>query len=349
MMFVPLVGCGGRIDFEPASSEGGHGGVCIEQQPATPVPDCTRATPSAIPIARLFDGTDAFHLATDGESLYYVSEGRVFRMSMTDRVPEALTPQGTFGVQVTYADGFVYWQNLDGVHRVPAEGGLVEPLVELPFSATWAVAGDAILSSGPSGHPSPLYRTSLTTDETTEIIAEDPVQFISRMHVDGDRVLVRYSNRLVAVPATGGDVEVLASMFMVGAEPPRVDETHIYFGARPGSTAGLHRIPRDGSSAPELFLRGTPIAVAFAGDSIFANVVPNLENGEEETIGELVRAPLDGGAPEHITFTDARGKPYSISLGTGGLVVSDCTLYFIERCSDETELRLVALPRPDVD
>jgi hypothetical protein len=227
----------------------------------------------------------------------------------------------------------------------------VEPLVDVPPTAIWAVAGDAIVSSGPANEPSPLYRTSLTTGETTEIIAEDPDQFIKSMRVDGDHVLVAYSDGLVTVAVTGGDVEALTSMSMSGGEPPIADEAHVYFGALTFPTLGLYRIPRDKPSAPELFLPGFPVSVALAGDDVFANVVPNLEDGAKETVGELVRAPVGGGAPEHITFTDARRTPSFIANSTAGLVVSDCTLYVIELCTDEPtdEYRLVALPRPDED
>lgn len=360
-LFLIVAGCGARTDLDLASSEDSpeYEPVCSEQQPAARVPDCARATPSAVPLARLardpgsdsFDGVDSFHLATDGEAIFYVSEGRVFRTPMADGITEALTPPGSADGWVRYADGFVYWEDDDVVQRVPARGGLVEPLVEVPPTAIWAVAGDAILSTGAANQPSPLYRTSLTTGETTEIIAEDPDQPIRSMRVDGDRVLVMYSDSLVTVPVTGGDVEVLASMSMSGGEPPIANEAYVYFGAMTFPTHGLYRILRDKPSAPELFLPGFPVSVALAGDDVFANVVPNLEDGEEETIGELMRAPVRGGDPEHITFTDARRTPSFIANSTAGLLVAECTLYVIEECTDEpiNEYRLVALRRPDGD
>lgn len=358
LLSVILVGCGARTDPYLASSEDGPERelVCSDQQPAARVPDCARATPSAVPLARLVrgpgsdgsDGVDSFHLATDGESIFYISEGRVFRTPIADEITEALTPPGSADGWVRYADGFVYWEGDDVVQRVPAQGGMVEPLVNIPPTAIWVVAGDAILSSGPANQPSPLYRTSLTSGETTEIIAEDPDQFIRSMRVDGDHVLIAYSDSLVTIPVTGGDVETLVAMSTSGGEPPIADEAYIYFSALTFPTIGLYRARRDGPSTPELFLPGFPVSVALAGDDVFANVVPNLEDGEEETVGELMRAPVGGGDPEHITFTDARRTPSFITNSTAGLVVSDCTIYLIEICTDQPtyEYRLVALPRP---
>src|SRR5262249_50231855 len=142
----------------------------------THVQECARLDPDALPIARLasapgsdpFEGVDGFHLASDGESLYFASEGRIFRVSVRGGAPEPLTPPDSGGSHLQFADGFVYWRGHAAVMRVSAHGGAVESLVELPKGTQWAVAPDAILSWTFPG-PSPLYRTSFSTGETTEV------------------------------------------------------------------------------------------------------------------------------------------------------------------------------------
>ncbi|NUO49340.1 MAG: hypothetical protein HOV80_10835 [Polyangiaceae bacterium] len=311
------------------------------------VEDCARAAPDAVPIAAL----SSSYVVADGEFLYYASEGRVVRLSMIGGEPEALTPPDSINVGIRYiADGSLYWMQEGVVQRVPTTGGEPEPVVEIAPNAVWAIADLAILSSGPYGDPSPLYRTSLTTYETTELLAADPEQSIQEIAVDGDRALVELSNSLVAVPLGGGEPQLLASGgHMVGA-PPIVRDGEVYFGARflpPTLETGLYRVDLDEPSTPELFLPGFPIAFAFDDDALFAHVVPQpATNGI--TNGQIVRASIKGGDTAVITDTSSYAEGGVVTWSSSALVVSGCNLYFIERCISEpptSEARLLTMSK----
>jgi hypothetical protein len=341
-------GCHADVDLAPdvdTEAEDEEAIACVAD--LTPrVEDCVHEAPDAVPLATLFGS----HLATDDEFLYYASENQVFRLSMFGGAPEALTPPGSASGAIQYGgDGFLYYKHENVVQRVPKAGGDPELLVELAPNATWIVADQAILSSGTYLDSSPLYRTSLITGQTTELLPIDPEQSILDIGVEADRVLVALSHSLVAVPLARGEPRLLATGTLFGA-PPLAHEGQVYFGAYfldpDHHDLGIYRVDIDEPSTPELVLSGFPVAFVFDDDALYAHVIPQPGLGEM-TQGRIVRAPLTGEDPELITGTSSWSTgPYAAP--SNALVVSGCNLYLIERCTTDppgTEGRLLTMSK----
>ena len=196
-----------------------------EPAPAGPearVDDCVRAG-GGVPIARVRGG-DPLSLASDGASLFYMSDGRVLALPLAAGAARPLTAKRLGGRDVQYASGFVYWAHDDTVYRVASSGGEPEALVELASGAKWVVAGDAILSGGLPSDPSPLFRSSLTTGETTEILPPHEGQPIRSLRVAGDRVLVESGQRLLSMSVFGGDERLVDDDAPSAWDPP-IDES----------------------------------------------------------------------------------------------------------------------------
>lgn len=335
------VGCGARTVLDDTSADDDVDDAVVEPactaQIEPRVEDCERASIDAVPLARITG--DGFHLAADDESLYYTSDNNVFRLPMSGGDPEALTPGPVGGQGIQYANGFVYWLSHDDVvQRVPKAGGEPEPLIRLAHGSVWAVADPYLLSAGPPTETSPLVRTSLVTGETSELLAVGPEQKILEIGVADGWALVALSDSLVRLPLSGGAPELLAAGSMTGA--PRAHDGHVYFGSLfpEGGvwSEGIFRVEVESAAEPELFLRGFPVAYAFDGEALYGHVIPGPEEVPGERVpGRLVRAPLEGGAPEQLTFTSAyRELGYTVS--SNGLTVSGCNVYFIERCGGAT-------------
>jgi len=336
LSLLPL-GCGARVVLEDplADDDDEHEEPECTADLEPRVEDCERESTDAVPLARL-EG-DGWHLAADDEFLYYISDGTVYRLAMIGGEPEALTPFGSALSDIQYADGFLYWMDSGVVKRVPKEGGEPEPLVELASTSTWAVAGDAILSSAPTPEPAPLYRTSWITGETSELLALDPEQFIWKIGVGDGHALVARSHGLVSVPLGGGEPQVLAGNGVGAGQPPVVHDGQVYFGSThpqgDHSGIGLLRVDLDDPAAPELVLDGFPVAFAFADDTLYGHTIPVPEIPGEKVPGRIVRQSLAGGDPEHITDTSAYAE-IGFTHSSNGLVVSGCNVYFIDKCND---------------
>jgi hypothetical protein len=349
LLLCVALGCSDRTDIELSPDEDIEEEEDEPECPAelTPrVEECARAAPDAVPLATLFGS----HLAADDEFLYFTSENQVFRLSTLGGEPEALTPPGSASGAIQYpGDGFLYWKHDDVVLRVPKTGGEPEPLVEMAPNAIWAVADEAILSTGTYPDPSPLYRTSLITGQTTELLAVDSEQSIQDIGVEADHALVALSHSLIAVPLGGGEPQLLASGTLFGA-PPLAHDGQVYFGAyflEPDHhELGIYRVDVDEPSTPELVLSGFPVAFVFEDDALYAHIIPK-PGIDEMTQGRIVRAPLSGEAPAFITDTSSWStEPYGAP--SNALIVSGCNLYFIERCTTDppgTEARLVTMSK----
>ncbi len=347
-------GCGARTVREEPAEQRADGPddepVCVDDL-SPRVDDCTRASTDAVPVARIVG--DGFHLAGDGEFLYFNSDHTVFRLAMSGGEPEPLTLPGGGGLEIKQVDGFVYWWDDDAVHRVPASGGEPELLVELGPQATWTVTGDAIVHAGPYTASSAVHRTSWATGETIEILPEDPEQPIWDLGVGEGRVFVSRSQSLVSVPVGGGEPQLLYDGGTDGGQPPIAHDGQVYFaGIFPENDAfavGLLRVDLDAPSAPEVFLRGYGVAFAIDDDALFAHIIPPGSSAAT-TRGELLRAPLAGGEAELLTHTSAKGH-LGFEISSNGLVVSDCHVYFVDRCADgvPNEFRLVAIEKPTAE
>ncbi len=324
------LGCGARTDLELGEDE-----ELLEcTADLTPrVEDCSRAAADAAPLAKLF----GWRVVADDEFLYYPSEGQIFRLAKTEGEPEALTPpKSAYGAIHLGADGLVYWVHYGAVMRVPAAGGEPEMVVdpEIAEPGVWTIAGELIvwtdfLDAGP------LFRTSLTTGETKEILAPDPSESVYALTIDGQRVLVARNNSLIAVPLDGGKPQVLPTRGGVEI-PPLVRGRHVYFGAH-FATMGIYRVDLETPSKPELVVPGFPNAFVFDDDALYASIIPQSE-GSEEVQGRIVRVPLSGGEPAFISYTDASYQG-SYTGGWHPLIVSGCNLYFIDRCDADPSRR----------
>ncbi|NUO49338.1 MAG: hypothetical protein HOV80_10825 [Polyangiaceae bacterium] len=307
------------------------------------VEDCARGTSDAVPVARVTG--DGFHFAADQEFLYYIDDFRPVRLSMSGGEPEALTPHDSAGQDIKYADGFVYWTGDDVLFRVPATGGDPEPLLELEHGSHWAIAGDYILSAGPYVSPSAVYRTSMTTKETTEILAEDPEQPVWDIGVGTGRALVARMHSVVSVPLEGGEPQVLSDRGAGGLQPPFEHDGQAYYvGSAPlgGNLAtGTVRVDIDKPSTPELFMPGYGLAYAVDDDALYAHIIPQPTGGEMNR-SRVVRAPFSGEEPAFVTYTSSTSGS-GWNAWSNGLVVSGCNVYFIEKCDDgdPNELRIV--------
>lgn len=350
LLFPLALGCSARTQLEDRTAGGGPGGeepACLEE-PEPRVEDCARASTDAVPIAELRG--DGFHLAADEAYLYYASEQAIFRLAMSGGEPEPLTPPGAGGAQVKYAEGYVYWLDGDLVRRVRATGGEVEDLVKLPPQATWAVAEDAILSAGSYTAPSPVYRTSLGTGETSELLPEDPEQPIWDLGVAGDRVFVERSDSLISVPLDGGEAQLVYDGGTGGGQPPIAHDGQVYFtGSFTDGGAfgvGILRVDIDPPHAAEVFLRGYGVAFAADDRALYAHVIPTPGSSDEPTTGTLVRAPFAGGVPTELTRTSGKGH-LGYEISSNGLAVSGCYVYFVDRCTElpGNEFRIVAVPK----
>jgi hypothetical protein len=322
------------------------------------VEDCARpAAPDAVPIANLFHPS---LILADDEFLYYASDLRAFRLSMSGGEPEALTPPDSVSGTLKYlVDGFLYWRNDGTVLRVRTTGGEPEAVVEIIPDAVWALAGQDVIWGGPS-EPSPVYRTSSISGETTEILAEDPDEKLKIINVAAGHALVTLDHSLVAIPLAGGEPRVLAKGGMGAGTRPIVHDGLVYFGATISMVQGevspelgpaIWRVDLEEPSKPELFLSGFAVAFAFDDDALYAHIIPENPPGGSAA-GRIVRAPLSGGDALEITGTSSR------SLGTGpvhgpyvtpsnALVVSGCNVYFAEPCSIEPthDFRLVTMSK----
>ncbi|NUO49339.1 MAG: hypothetical protein HOV80_10830 [Polyangiaceae bacterium] len=352
MLVCVALACSARTDIDPKPGEETEEEEDEEELPdCTPVleprvEDCNRAAGDAVPLARLVG--DGMHLAADDEFLYYASESRVFRLSMLGGEPEALTPGNSAGQDIKYADGFVYWTEDDVLYRVPATGGEAEALLELAQGSTWAVAGDAIFSAGPYVEPSAIHRTSIATGDTTEILAVEPEQGVASIGIQGGLVLVSRANSLVSIPVDGGEPRPLHTSGGASVGPAIVHGTDIYFQGRfPISdhayASGILRVDIDQPSGYEVFLRGWVPAFAIDDDALYADLVPEPDGSGGKTHGRLVRAPLSGKAPAHLTDTSSYCQ-IGCTASPNGLIVSGCNVYFTDRCTDASrpsEYRIV--------
>lgn len=368
MLVCVVLGCGCRTDIDLPPDDETEPEEEEELPDCTPdltprVEDCARpAAPDAVPIAKVFRPS---RFMTDDEFLYYASDRRAFRLSMSGGEPEPLTPpdsvRGTFK---HLAGGFLYWKNEwvdDGtVLRVPTTGGEPEPVVELVPDALWAPVGQDVIW-GASSEPSPVYRTSSISGETTEILAADAEDELENINVAAGHALATFAHSLVAIPLDGGEPRVLvAEVTMSGTNRPLVHDGLVYFGATILMTKGelspelgpaIWRVDLEEPSTPELVLSGFPIAFTF-DDALYAHIIPENPSGGSAT-GRIVRAPLSGGDAVEITGTSSRALgtgagfgPYEI--GSSALVVSGCNVYFAETCSIDpptNDFRLVTMSK----
>lgn len=113
LVVTVLLGCSARTELAPGLDETDEDEEDEVELPEcaadlTPrVEDCARpAAPDAVPIATL----SSSRIIADDDYLYFSSEGRAFRLSMSGGQPEALTPPGTVSAAIhTVAGGFLYW------------------------------------------------------------------------------------------------------------------------------------------------------------------------------------------------------------------------------------------------
>jgi hypothetical protein len=317
----------------------------LSAEPEARVGDCVR-TADGVPIA-ILSGADPFSLATDGASLFYMSDGRIFSIALAGGAAKPLIPNGFVGGDVKYADGFVYWLHDDTVYRVTSSGGEPEPLVELGAAAEWDIAGDAILSTAArSAEPSPLFRSSLTTGETTEILPLDESNPIRRLRVVGNRVLVGSDSRLLSISVFGGDEQLLADTTMSGVDPPLASGDSIYFGAHDKADHFVARASSSDSGEPQRLATGFAVSMVADDEALFVSSIPVPQPGAGETSGELVRVPLDGGAPQRLSAMPTWASS-GFAILSAGLVVDDANVYFIEGCTEgkPNEFRLVAVSK----
>lgn len=345
------LGCGARSDLleEPDRS-------------AEPrVEDCERLTPEATPLAVLapsdsVDGTgvDPFHLADDDTYLYFISEGRVFRIAKAAGAAEPLTPPGSAGGRIHVTADALVWSKGGDIQRAPLDGGDPTLVVELEAPLSWDVVAGFIISSGPYPEPSPVLRTPLAGGPSEELMAApDPDNFVQKIGADGDAALVERASDLLAVPVNGGPVVVLAEGTSRGAAPPVADGEAVYFGASSGpvlTDMALFRQPK-ASGSPTALVLGFPVWVALDEDDVYANVALPQPDGAHA--GAIVRVPKAGGVPVKVADTDAKslsGSGSGFQYSTAGHVVDDENVYFIELCvsqpGDATyAYRLVSLPK----
>lgn len=358
-LFVCLaLGCSARTDLDRLSDEATEEEEedlpeCVAE--LTPrVEDCARpAAPDAVPLATLF----ASQIRADDEFLYYSSEGRAFRLSMSGGEPEALTPPSSVRGSIRHvAGGFLYWTEEGTVLRVRTTGGEPEPLVEIAPNAVWALAGEDIVWAGPYSEPSPVYRTSSISGETTELLSEDPDESIKNVNVEDGHALVTLAHSLVAIPLDGGEPRALLGSPGVGMVGNRavVRDGLVYFGARfissPG--AGIWHIDLHEPSTPERFLPGFPVSFVFDDDALYAHIIPETDVSGAKN-GRIVRAPLSGGEVVEITGTSSRSLASGPGYGpyvvpSNALIVSGCNLYFTETCGIDppsNEYRLVTMSK----
>lgn len=325
------LGCGARSDLEVGEDE--EMLECMAD--LTPrVEDCDRPAADAAPLAKLFGS----RVVADDELLYYPSEGQIFRLAMSEGEPEALTPpDSAYGNIQLGADGLLYWVYYGAVMRVPTTGGepelVVDPEIEEP--AVWTLA-DRFIVWTPFIDPGPVFRTSLTTGETNELLAADPTDEIYTLGFGAERVLIERGNSLLTVPLAGGKPQVLSTRGGA-AVPPIVRGRHVYFGAH-FATMGIYRVDLETPSTPELVVPGLPNAFAFDDDALYASIIPQCDRAEEVQ-GRIVRVPLSGGEPAFISYTDAFCQGGGYTGGWHPLIVSGCNVYFIDRCDADPSLR----------
>lgn len=351
LLLCVALGCGCRTDIDlPPDDETEPEEEELPECTAdlTPrVDDCARpAAPDAVPIASLFHPS---LILADDEFLYYASDFRAFRLSMSGGEPEALTPPDSVSGTLKYlVGGFLYWRNDGTVLRVRTTGGEPEAVVEFVPDAIFAVAGQDVIWGAPGG-PSPVYRTSSISGETTEILAEVSEQGLHNINVEAGHALVTLDHSFFAIPLAGGEPRVLAKGGMAGNRP-LVHDGLVYFGAIIGGAEpgpNIWRVDLDEPSKPELFLRGDPVTLAFDDDALYAHILPERSPDGSAT-GRIVRAPLSGGDAVEITGTSsgaAPNRPYTV--WSNALVVSGCNVYFAEPCSIEptNEFRLVTMSK----
>jgi hypothetical protein len=338
-------GCGGRSALDDGA---------LADTPR--VADCVRRTPEAVPLARIAPlpgggGADPFHFTSDQGFLYFASEGRIWRVAKASGAPQPLTPSGSAGGRVVVRGGSVFWSKGGDVFRVPSGGGDPEPIGAAP--GPWTISGQDLVTAGPEQEPAPVIRTPFTGGPSQEILPADPQQFVDALVPVHDGVLVQRSQDLVLIPASGAPLQ-LAEATAAGG-PPVADGGFVYFGAEepvisgPSLGPGLQRVAVGGGAAPEILLDGFPVALAIAGDTLYAHVV--LRRPDDVFVGALVHLPKSGGAPTAMATTDSSGKapspssPAIYSAKTGGLEADAGHVYFIEVCTglQEAEYRLVSL------
>ena len=315
-------------------------------QPEARVDDCERVG-DGVALARLSGSGDPGSLATDGESLFFLSEGQLFSLPLTEGDAEPLTDEGASGSDVKYSDGFVYWLNGDTVYRVATSGGEPEALIELAVGAAWAVAGDAILSTnGSTEPPSIVFRSSLTTGEISEMVTAEEGDVIRRLHVEGDRVLVASDHKLLRLSVFGGDEQLLAEGTLSSWEGPAVFDEQVYFGAHDKADFYLARVPQDGSETFERVVSGYVVSTAFDDEAVYVYAIPSPLTGSEPTTAELLRVPLDGGPSQRLSALPSEAS-VGFVIRSAGLVVDEDFAYFIDECTDTkgAEFRVVAIAK----
>ena len=333
-----LTACDSEVLLESESDEPGV-------QPEARVDDCERVG-DGVALARLERG-DPRSLATDGESLFFLSEGQLLSLPLAGGAAEPLTNGAAVGRDVKYSDGFVYWLDDNTVHRVATSGGEPEALGELAVGAAWAVAGDAILSTnGSTEPPTIVFRSSLTTGEISEIATAEEGDAIRRLHVEGDRVLVASDRKLLSLSVFGGDEQFLAEGTLADWDGPAVFDEQVYFGAHEKSDYYLARVPQDGSGPFEPVVSGFVVSTAFDDEAVYVYAIPNALTGSGPTAAELLRVPLDGGPSQRLSALPSEGSGGFV-IRSAGLVVDEDFAYFIDECADTdaTEFRVVAIAK----
>lgn len=347
MLILPIfvwlaLACGARTDLDAGEDEE----ILECTADLTPrVEDCARAVPGAVPLAQLLDTK----IVADDDFLYYASGGQVFRLPMIGGQPEALTPPGSaYGAIQLTEDGLLYWLHEGVVMRVPRAGGEPEPVVDAGIAepSTWTIAGDVIVWSSPFLEPGPLYRTSLTTGDTKEILGADPKWVVLALAIGPERALVVRNNDLLSISLAGGEPQVLAAGGIAGI-PPIVRGNEVYFGGGISQQAGIYRVDLETPLGPELVLPGFPNGFVFDDDVLYANIIP-LSEGSDEVRGRIVRAPLSGGEPAFISYTDSFCRRGGCTAGSHPLIVAGCNVYFLDRCLADPpgrETRLVTVSK----
>ena len=362
-------GCGAREALDIGAGAGSSR-QCPELE-VTDVPECTRASPEALPLARLAElpgetgGMDGWHLAADEAHLYFVSESRIFRVSKEGGEPEPLTPPHTAGQSLTLVGDFLYWWHEGWVRRMPVGGGPIEPALELPEADGWTVAPDAILSWQGSEYGAPLRSTSLSTGEATVLWAGARQARIVGFRADESHAYGLVGHDLLRVPLEGGAAELLgegtdalSGWAAGGGLEWIVTDTHVYLGRAsfedvPVNEAGsfdpkieVYRVAKESPhTAEQVVNRGFSLRMVEHEDDLFLDAVVRANEGPE-TRGEIVRVPLDGGEVERIGESDSASPALSsvYTNTSAGIAASDCHVFVHLRCEDEDTYRLVALP-----
>jgi hypothetical protein len=270
------------------------------------------------------------HIAVDSAYVYYSA----LDDNTVRRVPKGGGPSVTIaplaGERYLVDSGYVYWTSGTSplgasVFRISSESSSPESLATADWSPAPSIAlDDHFVFVAPSwGTVSRMPKSGGTP---VALADAPPPAFTDAVLADGSNVyLAGDDGRLLAIPKTGGPTVLLAHG-VINASQMVEDARFIY-----AQTAGLVRIPKDGSQATTLVADASPSAIAVDESFVYWTANEGTVKDERVTLRKL---PKSGGAPTTL---------WSAAFSSSVLAVDDSCLYLVRVRT--TEYSLVRMPK----